>query len=180
MFKELKINNQINAPELRVIASNGEQLGVIGTASALRRADEEDLDLVLISPTANPPVAKIMDYGKYKFEATRKEKEQRKEQKATKVKEVQLSLNIQENEIEFKMKHARGFIADGNKVKVCINRIRGRATQNADKGVEILKKFAADIADIADIDQAIQKGGIAGKNMNIVMVIAPKEKKGGK
>lgn len=179
MFKELPINTNITAGELRIIGKDGEMLGVCGTAQALRMADEAGLDLVLISPQAKPPVAKIMDYGKFKFESVRKEKEQKKTQQVAKIKEVQLSLGIQENEIAFKMNHARKFIVDGNKVKVCINRIRGRATQLADKGVEILKSFAEQVADIAEIDQPIQKSGIAGKNINIIMVIAPK-KKGGK
>ena len=182
MFKELPINNQIRDHEIRVIGSNGEMLGVMGTAQALRHADEAELDLVLISPQAKPPVAKIMDYGKYKFEATRKEKEAKKAQKIIKLKEVQLSLAIQENEIKFKMARAVEFIGDGNKVKVCINRIRGRQTQNADKGVAILEKFAASMADIAEIDQKITKGGVAEKNINITMVLAPKKQatKGGK
>ena len=154
-------------------------LGVMSTSQALRLSDDAELDLVLISPQAKPPVAKIMDYGKYKYETTRKEKEARKAQNIVKVKEVQLSLNIQENEIAFKMKHAVDFINKGNKVKVCINRIRGRATNNADKGVAVLQKFANDMAEIADIDQPITKGGIPGRNINIVMVLAPK-KKGGK
>jgi len=179
MIKELQINNRITATELRVIGESGEMLGVMSLAQALRLSDDAELDLVLLSPAANPPVAKIMDYGKYKFEAERKVKEARKVQKQGKVKEIQLSLNIQENEVEFKMAHARRFIEDGNKVKVCINRIRGRATNNADKGVAVLQKFAADISDIADIDQAIAKTGVPGKNINIIMVIAPK-KKGGK
>jgi len=179
LIKEQQINNRITASELRVIGTNGEMLGVMSLAQALRLSDDADLDLVLISPAANPPVAKIMDYGKYKFEADRKEKEVRKVQKQSKVKEIQLSLNIQENEVAFKMAKAREFIEDGNKVKVCINRIRGRATNNADKGVAVLQKFAADMSDISEIDQAIAKTGIAGKNINIVMVIAPK-KKGGK
>ncbi|MDR0461809.1 MAG: translation initiation factor IF-3 [Christensenellaceae bacterium] len=179
MFKELPINNRITASELRVIGANGDMLGVMGTAQALRLADEAELDLVLISPMAKPPVAKIIDYGKYKFELTRKEKDARKVQKTIKVKEVQLSLGIQENEVAFKMKHARSFIEEGNKVKVCINRIRGRNTQNADKGVEVLKKFAVDMADIAEVEQQVTKSGEAGRNINIVMVLCPK-KKGGK
>jgi translation initiation factor IF-3 len=179
MFKELPINNQIHASELRVIGKNGEMHGVIGLAQALRIADEAELDLVLISPAAKPPVAKIMDYGKFKFETSRKEKEAKKAQQIVKVKEVQLSLGIQENEVAFKMKKAREFILDGDKVKVCINRIRGRATQNAEKGVDVLKKFASDMSDIAEVDQDVSKTGIAGKNINILMVLAPK-KKGGK
>ena len=179
MFKELLINTEITAPELRVISQTGEQLGVMSLSQAMRLADEAELDLVLISPTAKPPVAKIVDYGKYKFETLRKEKDAKKAQKIVKIKEVQLSLGIQENEIAFKSGHARRFIEDGNKVKVCINRIRGRATINADKGVAIIKKFAEDLADIADIEQPIAKSGIAGKNISIITVLAPK-KKGGK
>ena len=178
MFKELPINTQITASEVRLIGKNGEMLGVMSTAQAMRLSDEEDLDLVLISPTANPPVAKIIDYGKYRFETIRKEKESKKAQKVVQLKEVQLSLAIQENEVKFKMANARGFIEKGHKVKVCINRIRGRATNNADKGVALLQKFATDIGDIAEIDQPNAKSGIVGKNMNIIMVIKPKTKGG--
>jgi len=179
LFKELLMNHQIRDSELRVIGKDGQLLGIMSTAQAMRLSDEAEMDLVLISPQAKPAVAKIMDYGKYKFEAIRKEKEAKKSQQVAKVKEVQLSLAIQENEVAFKMKRAREFITDGNKVKVCINRIRGRATQNADKGIEIIKKFAEAMSDIAEIDQAINKSGEAGRNINIVMVLAPK-KKGGK
>ena len=177
IFKELKINTEIRDAELRVISQDGQMLGVMGLSQALRLADDAELDLVLISPTAKPPVAKITDYGKYKFELQRKEKEQRKSQKQVKVKEVQLSLAIQENEVAFKRDHARRFIEDGNKVKVCINRIRGRATANADKGVTIIQNFFESLSDIADIDMPTQKSGIPGRNINIVMVIAPKKKK---
>jgi len=173
----MKINTEITAPELRVVAENGEMLGIMGLSQAMRLADEAELDLVLISPQAKPPVAKIIDYGKYKFETLKKEKDAKKAQKIIKVKEVQLSLNIQDNEIAFKRDHARRFILEGDKVKVCINRIRGRATANADKGVEIVRKFAEDLADIADVDQQPTKGGVPGRNINIVMVIAPKKKK---
>ena len=176
MFKELQINNRITASELRVIGETGEMLGVMSLANALRLADQSDLDLVLISPTVKPPVAKIMDYGKYKFETTRKEKDARKVQKSFKLKEVQLSLAIQENEVAFKMANAKRFIEEGSKVKVCINRIRGRATQNADKGVEVLKKFALGLAEIADIEQDATKSGEAGRNISIILILAPKKK----
>ena len=135
--------------------------------------------MVLISPTANPPVARIIDYGKFKFESLRKEKEQKKASKQNKVKEVQLSLNIQENEVSFKMASAKRFIADGFKVKVAISKIRGRQTMNIDKGVGILNKFAEDMTEVADLEQQPTKGGVPGRNMSIVMIIAPK-KKGGK
>jgi len=152
-------------------------LGVMGLSQALRLADEAELDLVLISPQAKPPVARIVDYGKFKFETLRKEKEQKKAQKIVKIKEVQLSLGIQENEIAFKRDHARRFILDNNKVKVCINRIRGRATANADKGLVIVQNFYESLSDIAEVDQPAAKGGIPGRNINIVMVIGPKKKK---
>ena len=179
MFKELAINGEIRAQELRIISKEGEQLGVMGLSQALRMADEADLDLVLISPQAKPPVARICDYGKFKFEALRKEKEERKtqRQKTVNLKEVQLSLAIQENEIAFKMKNARRFIEDGDKVKVCINRIRGRQTANADKGIVILQNFAERMNDVAEIDQQPQKSGIPGRNINIVMILGPKKKK---
>ena len=178
IFKEHLINTQIRAQELRVISSENQQLGIMSLSQALRAADDAGLDLVLISPTAKPPVARIIDYGKYKFDTLRKEKEQRKTQiKQHRVKEVQLSLNIQENEVGFKMAHAKRFIDDGYKVKVCINRIRGRATMNAHKGVAVLEKFAADIADIADIETPPTQSGVPGRNINITMILAPKKKK---
>jgi len=180
MFKELQINNQIRATELRVISEGNEQLGVMSYSQAMKLADDAGLDLVLISPTAKPPVARITDYGKFKFDAIRREKEQKKASRQAKLKEVQLSLNIQENEVAFKMKAARGFIEDGNKVKVAINRIRGRATMNADKGVAVMQKFAEDMADIADIETPPTKGGVPGRNVNITMILAPKKSKGGK
>ena len=162
---------------MRVVSETGEMLGIMGRSQAMKLADEADLDLVLISPMAKPAVAKIIDYGKYKFETLKKEKDAKKAQKIIKVKEVQLSLNIQENEIAFKREHAKRFIAEGDKVKVCINRIRGRATAYADRGVDIVKKFAEDLAEIADIDQQPTKSGVPGRNINIVMVLAPKKKK---
>jgi translation initiation factor IF-3 len=152
-------------------------LGVMGLSQAMKLADEAELDLILISPAAKPPVAKITDYGKFKFETIRKEKEQRKAQKIIKLKEVQLSLGIQQNEIAFKMEHAKRFILDGNKVKVCINRIRGRQTANADKGVAIINNFAVALADIAEVDQPLTKSGVPGRNINILMVLAPKKNK---
>ena len=160
-----------------MVSETGEMLGIMGFSQAMRLADEADLDLVLISPMAKPAVAKIIDYGKYKFETLKKEKDAKKAQKIIKVKEVQLSLGIQENEVAFKREHARRFIQEGDKVKVCINRIRGRATAYADRGIDIVKKFAEDLADIADIDQQPAKSGVPGRNVNIVMVLAPKKKK---
>ena len=146
-------------------------------SQAMKQADEAELDLVLISQSAKPPVARIIDYGKYKFETLRKEKEQKKAQKQIRLKEVQLSLGIQENEVSFKMKKAREFIEDGNKVKVAINRVRGRATMNADKGVALLERFALDLTDIAEVEQPPAKSGVPGRNINITMVIGPRKGK---
>lgn len=177
-FKEHIINTQIRAQELRVIGEAGQQHGIMSLSQALRLADEAGLDLVLISADAKPPVAKIIDYGKHKFETLRREKENKKTSRAqNKLKEVQLGLNTQENEIAFKMKNARGFLEDGCKVKIAITKIRGRQSMNADKGVATLLKIAEDHADIAEIDQQPTKGGNPGRNMNIVMILAPKKGK---
>ena len=178
-FKEQLINGQIRAENLRVIGSNGEQLGIMGLSQALKAADDLGLDLVLINAEAKPPVAKIIDYGKHKFETLRREKENRRQSKAqNRLKEVQLGLNTQDNEIAFKMKNARGFLEDGCKVKIAITKIRGRQSMNAEKGVTTLLRIAEEHADIADIDQQPTKGGTPGRNMNITMILAPK--KGGK
>jgi len=178
LFKEHLINNQIRATELRVLGAEGEQLGVMGYSQAMKMADESEMDLVLISPTANPPVARIVDYGKFKFDAIRRDKDAKRAQaKQGKTKEVQLSLNIQENEVAFKAKAAKGFLEDGNKVKVVINRIRGRATQNADKGIGHMNKFYEVLAEVADIEQPPTKGGVPGRNLSITMMLAPKKKK---
>jgi len=178
-FKEQLINGQIRASELRVIGADGSQLGVMGLSQALKTADEAGLDLVLINADSKPPVAKIIDYGKHKFETLRREKENKRQSRAqNKLKEIQLGLNTQDNEIAFKMKNAKQFLLDGNKVKIAITKIRGRQSMNADKGVATLLKIAEDHAEVADIDQQPTKGGTPGRNMNITMILAPK--KGGK
>jgi translation initiation factor IF-3 len=157
-------------------------LGVITLAQASKLADEADLDLVLINDSSKPPVAKIIDYSKFRYEQIKKEKEQKQEQRKNtiKIKEVQLSLGIQENEVAFKMNSARKFIADGDKVKVCINRIKGRKTQLADKGVAVIRQFAEKISDIADIETPVTKTGMGGKGINIMVLLVPKKQKGGK
>ena len=177
-FKEHPINNQIKASELRVISESGEQLGIMGLSQALKAADEAGLDLVLISATSNPAVARIIDYGKHKFETLKKDKDNKRQSKAqNKIKEVQLGLNTQGNEIAFKIKNAVGFLEDGFKVKIAITKIRGRQSMNADKGVVTLNKIAEDLKEIADVDQVPTKGGTPGRNMSIVMILAPKKAK---
>lgn len=123
--KEQQINEEIRDKEIRVISDDGEQLGIMSASQALKIAESKNLDLVKIAPTAKPPVCKIMDYGKYRFEKAKKEKEARKNQKIVEIKEIRLSLNIDTHDFETKINHARKFIAAGNKVKVSI-RFRGR------------------------------------------------------
>jgi len=146
-------------------------------AQASHLADENELDLVLINEGSNPPVAKIVDYSKYRYEAIKKEKEQKQEQRKNmiKLKEVQLSLAIQENEIAFKLTSARKFITDGDKVKVCINRIKGRKVQLADKGIGVVQSFVDRMLDIADIETPVAKSGMAGKGINIMAILTPKK-----
>ncbi|MCT7755667.1 MAG: translation initiation factor IF-3, partial [Lactobacillus iners] len=120
------LNEEIRAREVRLIGEDGEQIGVVTKSEALQRATEADLDLVLISPNAKPPVARIMNYGKYRFEQQKKEKENRKNQKVTAVKEIRLSPTIEGNDFDTKLKHVRNFLAKGAKVRVSI-RFRGRA-----------------------------------------------------
>jgi translation initiation factor IF-3 len=180
IFKGCKINSGIEVSELRVVGTDNEMLGVMTLSQALKIAGEADLDLVLINEAAEPPVAKIIDYSKFRYEQIKKEKEQKQEQRknAVKIKEIQLSIGIQENEIAFKLNSARRFIENGDKVKVCINRIRGRKTQLADKGVAVVQQFADRMADIADMETKVAKTGIEGKNINIIVILTPKKKNG--
>ena len=154
-------------------------VGIITLAQAAKLADEAGLDLVLINENSQPPVAKIIDYSKYRYEQIKKEKTQKKEQRKNMIdiKEIQLSIAIQENEVAFKLNKAREFIADGDKVKVCINRIRGRKTLLADKGVAVIEQFAERMLDIADIETPVTKSGVPGRNINIMVMLAPKKKK---
>ena len=129
--KELQINDEIRAKEVRIIGDNGEQLGVLQTSAALAMAYEKDLDLVLIAPNAEPPVCRIMDYGKYRFERDKKEKEAKKKQTVVEVKEVQLSCRIDTHDFETKVKHAHRFISEGNKVRVVV-KFKGREMSHLD------------------------------------------------
>lgn len=152
------VNEDIRARELRVIDSEGEQLGVITTEEAMQQAIAADLDLVLISPSAKPPVARIMDYGKYRYEQQRKEREQRKNQKTQNTKEVRLSPTIEDNDFQTKLRNARKFLEKGDKVKVSI-RFRGRAITHKEIGREVLERFAAETTDIAVIEQRPKMDG---------------------
>ena len=146
------INEQIRDREVRLIGENGEQLGIMSARDAFKLAQEAELDLVKIAPTAKPPVCKIIDYGKYRYELARKEKEARKKQKVIDVKEVRLSPNIDTNDLNTKVGAARKFLEKGDKVKVTL-RFRGREMAHVSKSKHILDDFAESLADIAVVDK---------------------------
>ena len=152
------INEQIRDREVRVIGENGEQLGVMSTRDALKLAEEAGVDLVKIAPTAKPPVCKIVDYGKFKYEQTRKEKEAKKKQKTVEIKEIRLSPNIDTNDLNTKTSAARKFLEKGDKVKVTL-RFRGREMAHVQSSKRILDVFAEKLADIAVVDRAPKMEG---------------------
>lgn len=147
------INEQIRDKEVRLIGEDGEQLGIVSSRDAQKLADEKQLDLVKISPTAKPPVCKIMDYSKFKFDQAKKEKEARKKQKVVAVKELRLSPNIDTHDVEVKVKKAIEFLKDGDKIKVSI-RFRGRELGRVDSAVGILEGFAEKVSEYGVIDKA--------------------------
>lgn len=163
------INEEITAPEVRLIAEDGEQLGVVPIAEALQKAEEASLDLVLIAPGAQPPVCKIIDYGKFRYEAARKEKDAKKKQKIVEVKEVRLSPNIDENDLNTKIGGARKFLEKGNKVKVTL-RFRGREIARMATSKYILDDFAEKLTDISNIDKPSKAEG-----RSLVMFLTPKK-----
>ena len=157
-ISELMINEQIRDKEVRLIGENGEQLGIMSAKDAYKMARDAELDLVKIAPAAKPPVCKIIDYGKYRYELARKEKEARKKQKVIEIKEVRLSPNIDENDLNTKMNNARKFLEKGNKVKVTL-RFRGREMAHMSKTKYILDDFAEKLADIAAVDKPAKVEG---------------------
>lgn len=152
------INEQIRDREVRLVGENGEQLGLMSARDAQEKAREAGLDLVKIAPRATPPVCKIIDYGKYRYEQVRKQKEARKKQKIVEIKEVRLSPNIDVNDMNTKMTSARKFLDKGNKVKVTL-RFRGREMAHMQASRHILEDFAKDCEDIATVDKAIKQEG---------------------
>lgn len=157
-ISELFINEQIRDKEVRVIGENGEQLGVMPTREALKLAEEAELDLVKIAPTAKPPVCKIVDYGKYRYELARKEKEARKKQKIVEIKEIRMSPNIDTNDLNTKVNAARKFLEKGNKVKVTL-RFRGREMAHMNTTKHILDDFAESLSDIAVVEKPAKVEG---------------------
>lgn len=157
-ISDLMINEQIRDREIRLIGQNGEQLGIMSAREAMKLAREAELDLVKIAPKAQPPVCKIIDYGKYRYEMARKDKEARKKQKTIEIKEVRLSPNIDTNDLNTKVNQARKFISKGNKVKVTL-RFRGRELAHVNSSKVILDEFAEKLADIAVIEKSAKFEG---------------------
>lgn len=164
-ISDLMINEQIRDKEVRLIGAEGQQLGIMSAREALKLAEEAELDLVKIAPTANPPVCKIVDYGKYKYEQLRKEKEARKKQKTIEIKEIRLSPNIDTNDLNTKVGAARKFLVKGNKVKVTL-RFRGREMAHMNSSKHILDDFAESLADIAVVDKAPK---VEGRSMTMFL-----------
>lgn len=174
--KELRIsdprtNERIRVPEVRLVGPAGEQIGVVRIEAALRLAQEADLDLVEVAPNSKPPVVKIMDYGKFKYEAAQKEKEARRNQANTILKEVRFRLKIEAHDYTTKLKRAEGFLKAGDKVKAMIL-FRGREQSRPEQGVRLLRKFAEDVAEFGTVES---NPTIDGRNM--VMVVAPHKSK---
>lgn len=169
--KELQINEKIREPEVRVISDDGVQLGVMSSKDALEKAIARDLDLIMIAPKANPPVCKIMDYGKYRFEQAKREKEAKKNQHVVEIKEIRLSLKIDKHDFETKVSHAKKFIGGGDKVKVTI-RFRGRERGHPQLGFEVMNSFAEAMNEVAIIERAAK---FEGRSM--FMFLAPKPTK---
>lgn len=169
--KDMMVNDGIRAHELRLIDQNGEQLGVKSKAEALQIAERANLDVVLVAPNAKPPVARIMDYGKYRFEQQKKDREARKKQKVINIKEVRLSPTIDVNDFNTKLRNARKFLEKGDKVKASI-RFKGRAITHKEIGQKVLDRLAEETADLASVEQ---KPKMDGRSM--FLVLSPKNDK---
>ena len=169
--KDIPINEQITFKEVRVIDADGSQLGILPIKDAIEAAYSKDLDLVNVSPNANPPVCKIMDYGKYRFEIAKREKEARKNQKIIETKEIRLGLSIDKHDFETKGNHAIQFLKSGNKLKVSI-RFRGRELGHPEIGLEIMSRFAEYCGEYAVIEKPAKM-----ESRNMLMFLAPKPNK---
>lgn len=167
--KELQINEEIRDREVRVVGSDGSQLGVMPVAAALEKAYALNLDLVKIAPQATPPVCKIIDYGKFRFEQAKRDKEAKKNQHIVDIKEIRLSLNIDTHDFETKVSHATRFLKEGDKVKVSI-RFRGREMGHPEQGHTIMRSFAAALAEIANVEKPAK---LEGRSMLMFLVSKP-------
>jgi len=172
--ESLRINDEIHIREVRVTSATGEQLGIMATRDALRLAEEQHLDLVEVAPKAKPPVCRIMDFGKYRYEQQKRDKEARKKQKIITIKEVKLRPNIEQHDFDVKLKNASRFVQEGNKVKVTIM-FRGRELSHPELGRDVLDRVAEKLGDTVVIERAAK---LEGKNMT--MIVAPKAQKSAK
>jgi translation initiation factor IF-3 len=164
-----QINERIRFPQIRVIDSDGAQLGIMTPRDALQRADEKELDLVLVSDKADPPVCRIMDYGKFKFEQEKKAREARKKQHSAEVKEVKMRYKIEDHDYNVRVSQAERFLKAGDKVKATIM-FRGREIQHSDLAEELLKRMATDLQELAEVQQAPKREG-----RNMMMLLSPKK-----
>jgi translation initiation factor IF-3 len=163
----ININERIRAREVRLIDENGAQLGIVATFDALKMARERELDLVEVSPKAEPPVCKIMDYGKFKYQVAKKAQETKKKQTVIQVKEMKLGLKIEEHDLAFKLNHIKGFLQEGNKVKIVVM-FRGREIIHRNKGEELAQKIMDSLKDLSNLEQRPKFDG-----RNIIMIFAP-------
>ena len=164
-----ELNEEINDKEVRLIGAEGEQMGIMSSADALKIADEQGLDLVKISPQAVPPVCKLMNYGKFRFEQSKREKEAKKNQHVVEIKEIRMSPGIDVGDFNTKLKNAQKFLADGNRVKVSV-RFRGREMAHTEIGQDLLLKFAEGCADVAIVDKAPK---LEGRHMSVFLSPKP-------
>jgi translation initiation factor IF-3 len=167
--KDLMLNEAIRAREVRLVSETGEQLGIVPLSKALEMAGERNLDLVNVAPQARPPVCKFMDYGRFKYEQSKRDKESRKKQHIITIKEVQLRPQTEEHDYQVKLRNAIRFLADKNKVKVNV-RFRGRQVTHPEQGKIICERFAADLAEVAVVEKP---GRLEGRNM--IMILSPKQ-----
>jgi translation initiation factor IF-3 len=163
----ININERVRAREVRLIDENGAQLGIVPTFDALKMARERELDLVEVSPKAEPPVCKIMDYGKYKYQVAKKAQETKKKQTVIQVKEMKLGLKIEEHDLQFKLNHIKDFLKEGNKVKIIVM-FRGREILHRNKGEQLAQKIMDSLKDLSNLEQRPKFDG-----RNIIMIFAP-------
>lgn len=162
------MNREIRIPQVRVIGPEGEQLGIMPTPDAYRKAQESGYDLVEVAPTSQPPVCRIMDYGKYKYELQKKEHQSRRHQKSTSVKEIKLRPRTDKHDLEIKIRQIKGFLADGNKTKVTLT-FRGREMANQEMGRAVMNSVIAELVSVGTIEYAPRMEG-----RSLIMVVAPK------
>ncbi|WP_082625711.1 translation initiation factor IF-3 [Vitreoscilla massiliensis] len=168
--REARINGEITVKEVRLISSTGEQLGIVSTRQAMSMAEEEDIDLVEISPNATPPVCKLMDFGKFKYEQSKKRDEAKKKQKQVQIKEIKFRPGTDDGDYNIKMRNIQRFLADGDKVKITL-RFRGREMAHQQLGAQLLKRVQEDLAEVGSVEQFPKMEG-----RQMVMMVAPKKK----